>query len=337
LFGYRAAEVIGHNITMLMPAPHRGEHDDYLAHYRQTGEAHIIGRGREVRGQHRDGRLIPLALAVSELYADGRRAFLGILHDLTARVQAEEALRQAHDALEQRVQERTSALSAAYAELRLLSDTVAHDLRSPLINVQGFAHELTRTCEELLAILPSVLPALADTQRTIVTTALETDIPESLHFINAGVSRMDTLLEAVSTLSRLGLMPLHDDVVDMALLVQECLQALERQIRVHQVCVTLGPLPQLHVDVMAMPQIVSNLLSNALKAMVPERPGELHITATPGPETTAFQIQDNGCGIAATDLPHLFEAFRRFGSQESPGTGMGLTYVQTWCAAMGAR
>ena len=94
LFGYTADEVIGQHVSILMPSPYREAHDGYLARYLQTGEPHIIGIGREVRAQRRDGTTFPIALAVSEVHLDGRRLFTGIVHDLTARVQAEEALAQ---------------------------------------------------------------------------------------------------------------------------------------------------------------------------------------------------------------------------------------------------
>src|SRR5215510_735236 len=94
LFGYTAEEVLGQNIRLLMPSPYREEHDGYIARYLQTGEPHIIGIGREVRAQRKDGTTFPIALAVSEMHLAGRRMFTGIVHDLTARVQAEVALAQ---------------------------------------------------------------------------------------------------------------------------------------------------------------------------------------------------------------------------------------------------
>src|SRR5215831_3560875 len=94
LFGYTADEVLGQNISMLMPSPYREEHDSYLARYLQTGEPHIIGIGREVRARRRDGTTFPISLAMSEMHLDGRRMFTGIVHDLTARVRMEETLRQ---------------------------------------------------------------------------------------------------------------------------------------------------------------------------------------------------------------------------------------------------
>ena len=160
LFGYTADEVIGQNISLLMPAPYREAHDGYLTRYLQTGEPHIIGIGRDVRGQRRDGTTFPMALAVSEVRLDDRRLFTGIVHDLSARVQAEEALRQAHDALEQRVQERTAALQEANEDIRRFAYIVSHDLRAPLINLHGFAQELRDACAVLTAALPAVVPHL---------------------------------------------------------------------------------------------------------------------------------------------------------------------------------
>lgn len=93
LFGYREADVVGRNITMLMPSPYREEHDQYLARYLATGEAKIIGIGREVRALRRDGTIVPVHLSVGEMTVDGERKFTGIVHDLSERVALEERLR----------------------------------------------------------------------------------------------------------------------------------------------------------------------------------------------------------------------------------------------------
>src|SRR5919204_2000356 len=93
LFGYRKADVVGRNVSMLMPAPYRDEHDDYLARYLQTGHAKIIGIGREVTGRRADGSTFPLHLSVGEMSVNGERKFTGILHDLSERVKLEERLR----------------------------------------------------------------------------------------------------------------------------------------------------------------------------------------------------------------------------------------------------
>jgi len=93
LFGYSEADVVGKNVSMLMPHPYRGEHDDYLARYLATGDKKIIGVGREVTGQRRDGTTFPLHLSVGEADVGGERKFTGVIHDLTSRVNLEDRLR----------------------------------------------------------------------------------------------------------------------------------------------------------------------------------------------------------------------------------------------------
>ena len=127
LFGYTAAEMLGSNVSMLMPSPHREMHDGYIANYLRTGQRKIIGIGREVSGQRKDGTLFPMDLSISEVRFNGQRRFMGLVHDLTERKRAEDALRKARDELEIRVRERTAELIAANEKLtheRRLFDTL---------------------------------------------------------------------------------------------------------------------------------------------------------------------------------------------------------------------
>lgn len=329
LFGYAADEIIGQNVHRLMPSPDREAHDSHIARYLQTGEPHIIGIGREVRAQRRDGTTFPVRLAVSEVRLDGRRLFTGIVHDLTARVQAEEALRHARDELERRVHERTTALAAANDEIRRFAAVVSHDLRAPLVNLQGFAGELRAACDVLQAALPAFLPHLEPSQREAITQTLTQDIPEALGFIETSVTRMDRLIQAVLQLSRLGRRDLRYELLDMQALVQETVQTLAHQIAQRQARVTVTPLPTVLADRTAMEQIMGNLLSNAVAYLDPGRPGEIVVMGERRPEATVFTVQDNGRGIAAEDIPRIFEPFRRVGRQDVPGEGMGLAYVCT--------
>jgi PAS domain S-box-containing protein len=329
LFRYTADEVIGQNISMLMPSPYREEHDSYIARYLQTDEPHIIGIGREVRARRRDGTTFPIALAVSEVHLAGRRMFTGIVHDLTARVQAEEALRRARDELEVRVQERTAELTAANEEIKRFVYIVSHDLRAPLINLRGFASELRAACDVLHAALPAALPHLEALQRADVSRALDQDIPEALGFIEISVTRMADFIRAILHLSRLGRRDLHCEPLDMLALVQETVHTLAHQIAQRQVQVTVEPLPTVRADRIAMEQIMGNLLANAVAYLDPDRPGEIVVTGERCPDVTVFHIRDNGRGIAAEDISKVFEPFRRIGRQDVPGEGMGLAYVQT--------
>jgi two-component system sensor kinase FixL len=121
LFGYTAAEVIGRNVSMLMPSPDREHHDGYIAHYLDTGVAKIIGIGRDVTALRKDGRTLPVRLSVGELTIRGERKFTGILHDLSTRVQMEEQLRE----------------QAALVRLGEMAAVIAHEVRNPLAAVRG--------------------------------------------------------------------------------------------------------------------------------------------------------------------------------------------------------
>jgi two-component system, LuxR family, sensor kinase FixL len=121
LFGYAERDVVGRNVTILMPSPYRDEHDRYLARYLSTGTKKIIGVGREVQGLRQDGSIFPLHLSVGEMNVDGERRFTGILHDLSARTEIERQLR-----------EQTSL-----ASLGEMAAVVAHEVKNPLAGIRG--------------------------------------------------------------------------------------------------------------------------------------------------------------------------------------------------------
>jgi two-component system sensor kinase FixL len=121
IFGYSEREVLGRNVTILMPTPYRDEHDAYLARYLETGIAKIIGIGRDVSGLRRDGSVFPLHLSVGEMSLGGEKKFTGILHDLTSRVRMEEQLRE----------------QAAMATLGEMAAVIAHEVKNPLAGIRG--------------------------------------------------------------------------------------------------------------------------------------------------------------------------------------------------------
>ena len=140
---------------------------------------------------------------------------------------------------------------------------------------------------------------------------------------------MDRLIQAVLQLSRLGQRAFHREPVDTARLVQDTLRTLAHQITARQVQVTVGPLPVVQADALALSQIFANLLANAVAYLDPSRRGAIALTAAQRPGVTVFTVQDNGRGIAEADIPHIFEPFRRVGRQDVSGEGMGLAYVRT--------
>ena len=129
LFGYSSPEVIGKNISILMPKPDSERHDQYLARYQQTGEAHMIGIGREVQGLKKDGVVFPFRLALSEVQYSGRIIYTGFIHDLSREKEAEEKLREYSAVLEAQVEERTQSLQNSLLELQKAKDKVSTSLK----------------------------------------------------------------------------------------------------------------------------------------------------------------------------------------------------------------
>ena len=130
MFGYDAAEVIGRNVSCLMPSPYREEHDAYLERFLRTGEKRIIGIGREVLGQRKDGTIFPLELAVGEVQAAGRQFFAGFVKDVSARQQSEQRLQELQAELIH-----VSRLSA----MGEMASALAHELNQPLTAIINYA------------------------------------------------------------------------------------------------------------------------------------------------------------------------------------------------------
>lgn len=166
MFGYRAAEVIGQNVKLLMPEPYRSEHDGYLERYRAGGEARVIGVGREVTGRRKDGSTFPMELAVSEMHLNGNRRYVGLLRDISARKEAERMLREQNELLEQRVRERTAQLREGEARLQAVFENLAEGV--VVADLDGRILQLNRAAIEMLGYTRSEeylrrLPEFADT------------------------------------------------------------------------------------------------------------------------------------------------------------------------------
>jgi len=151
MFGFSEAEVIGKNVSMLMPSPDHERHDGYLSKYRSGGQRNIIGIGREVNGKRKNGTVLPLHLAVSELKYDGEVLFTRILRDITDLKKAQNDLAAINAVLEQRVEERTEQLREAQSELvkkeklatlGQVAGGIAHEIRNPLNAVKTSAYFL---------------------------------------------------------------------------------------------------------------------------------------------------------------------------------------------------
>jgi signal transduction histidine kinase len=257
------------------------------------------------------------------------QAIANVLASAVEQKRTQQALQEARANLEQRVKERTANLQMANEELKMFAYIVSHDLRAPLVNIKGFASELSFSLATIQSSLNIILPPLDDIQRQEITIALQNDIPEALEFINASVSRMDNLINAILKLSRLGRRELQLELIDTEALVRATLETLAHQIEQRQVKLIIGPLPNVVADKTSLEQIIGNILTNAVNYLQPGRPGEIEIWGERNHQETTLHIHDNGRGIEPGDMHKVFELFRRAGKQDVPGEGMGLAYVRT--------
>lgn len=312
LFGYQPDEVKGKNVSILMPSPYRQQHDQYLKNYRETGRAKIIGIGREVVGRRKDGSTFPMDLSVSEVRLAQGRIFTGFVRDVTTRKESENQLA-----------EMARRLAGKNKELEAIVYVASHDLRSPLVNIQGFSKELEAACSEVRSKLDA--PEYEAIRDAGMNTVLKDDIPESIEFILASVAKMEMLLAGFLRFSRLGRDALHLEPLDMNDVLAQIAKTVEFRVKQAGVQLTIEDLPPCVGDAVQINQLFSNLLDNALNYLSPSRPGQILVTGREAGGGVVYQISDNGVGIDVLHQGKIFEIFHRLDPTKTVGEGLGLT------------
>lgn len=211
-------------------------------------------------------------------------------------------------------------------EMETIVYTVSHDLRSPLVNVQGFGRQLTRACEKLTVAVAGAKDGavpVADLKPTV-----EAAIPQALRFINAGVNKMDSLLTGLLHYSRLGRVALTIRPLDMNAQLAEILAAMKFQLDEARAEVNVATLPACMGDAAHTGRVFANLLDNALKYRSPGRPLRVTITGRVEQGQAIYDVADNGIGIAPEHQGKIFEIFHRLDPQSTGGEGLGLTIAQ---------
>ena len=308
LFGYSAAEAIGQNVSILMPSPYKKQHDGYLNHYMTTGERRIIGLGRLVVGQRKDGSTFPMELSVGEMRSGDRRFFTGFVRDLTERQQTQ-----------QRLQELQAGVihMSRFTALGEMASTLAHELNQPLTAVASYL----KGCGRLLdGNQPGNLPAVRDAIDRAAEQALRAGqiIRRLREFVARGESerQVENLAKLIEEASALALIGVKETGVRTS---------LEFDNRVESVL----------ADKVQVQQVLLNLIRNAVEAMQETMVRQLLITTRKvDDETVEVSVVDTGPGIAPDVAEQLFKPFV---TTKRQGMGVGLSISRTIIEAHGGR
>ena len=249
---------------------------------------------------------------------------------------SQQALRSLNAGLEHEVNRRTADLTRANEEIQRFAYIVSHDLRSPLVNVMGFTAELETAAKPLRELVERLRAEAPQLLSRPAAEAVELDLPESIRFIRTSTQKMDRLINAILRLSREGRRTLSPEPVDMDGLVDGVIASLKTQTEAKAARLEReGELPDLMNDRLAVEQVLSNVVENALKYLRPGRPGLIRIRGHTDGTQRIFEVEDNGRGIDPKDHERVFELFRRAGAQDQPGEGIGLAHVRALVHRLG--
>ena len=307
LFGYTAEEAVGQNVKILMPTQYRENHDGYLDRYKRTGERRIIGIGRVVVGEHKDGSTFPIELAVGEMRSRDRRYFTGFIRDLTQRQKTEARLQELQSELVH-----ISRLTA----MGEMASTLAHELNQPLSAITNYLKGSSRLLAD--AAEPGAVKARDAMDKAADQALRAGEIIRRLRdFVARGeserkVESLNKLIEEASALALVG--------------------AKERGIRVR---FHFDPGVDLVLaDKVQVQQVLLNLIRNAMEAMEESDRRELDISTTSTGDETTIKVSDTGPGIAADIADQLFQPFV---TTKRHGMGVGLSISRTIVDGHGGR
>ena len=217
--------------------------------------------------------------------------------------------------------------------------SVSHDLRAPLVNLQGFSKELIHACDDLRAAVRQ--SSLTSARRQHIERLVDEDIGEALHYLQTAVLRASHIIDALLRLSRVGRVEYRRQQVRVRDIVQRVIDAMQVSIRSGRARVVVHDLPSVWGDPTALEQVFANLVGNAINYLDPAREGRVEIGTTPSPpgvhSLRIFYVRDNGLGIPAVAIPRLFNAFQRLHGNVATGEGIGLALVRRVVERHGGR
>jgi signal transduction histidine kinase len=322
------------------------------------------GRGRELTGQigdildamkaeearllttrsgaSRSTQLWLVAITIAGLLTIVALAAVGIVmvrRSTRTMLAMQQELARANEGLEGMVAERTAELQEANDEVQRYAYIVSHDLRSPLVNIMGFTSELEHLRDgmfERIEALRGQVPATAENSGPDSgDETLKADFSEALGFIKTSIDKMDRLIHAILTLARQGRREFKAERLDTTALLQGIADSLAHQAQERDAEIRIGALPPITSDRLALEQIFSNLLDNALKYLRNGVVGEIQVSGRATATGLLYEVRDNGRGVDPKDGARIFELFRRAGVQDRPGEGIGLAHVRALTRRLG--
>jgi signal transduction histidine kinase len=270
-----------------------------------------------------------------------------VRRSIRARDKAEAQLLDNNLNLEATVDERTADLREANNEIQRFAYIVSHDLRSPLVNIMGFTSELEELRSDIFRRIAALHRAATSNPVTpdadgSIESALDAGdkqllegFSEALEFIKSSIAKMDRLISAILSLTREGRREFEPVRIDTRELIEAIVTTVAHQASEAQAQIRIEPLPEITSDRLALEQIFSNLLDNALKYLKPGVPGDISVRGRTKFGYAIFEITDNGRGIDPKDHQRIFDLFRRAGLQDKPGQGIGLAHVRALVRRLG--
>lgn len=336
LFDYEPDEVIGKNISILMPSPDRERHDTYMENYKRTGVAHIIGYGRDVLGRKKNGVVFPFRLGVSEVKSDDYHFFAGFVHDLSHQKEAESRLMQYTQHLEELIRERTVSLNETIDALTQAKEEVSHSLekekelgklKSRLLSMAS--HEF-RTPLSSIQLSTSLIERYAESMES-------TRIEKHIQKIKNSVNNLTTILNDFLHVEKAeaGKVEVAYSTFNIVAFSNEIVEEMQQFAKKQQKIIYehIGDNVLVKLDRNLLKNSIINLISNAIKYSGEET--TIEFTTQFGENNFMVTVQDNGIGIPEEEHKHLFEAFfRAQNTGNIPGTGLGLNIVTRYVGLM---
>ena len=334
--GYTADEIIGKHFSVFYTEESKARHwPEY-----ELQEAARVGRFEDEGWRLRkDGTRFWANVVITALRgADGElRGFGKVTRDITERKAQIERIENLSRELQQRVDQlatSNSELLQKTSENETFVYSVSHDLRAPLVNLQGFSQELTLTQQQLTHVLSDErVPADV---RERASTLVAGDMTESIAFIRNAVQHLSNIIDGLLRLSRVGRVEYQVASVEVNAVVSEVVASMHATIEQTGAEVRIGPLPTVPGDRNAIGQVFANIIGNALKSASPARRSEVEISATDD-NPPVFCIRDNGIGIPAEYRRKIFQVFQQVHSPRNRGEGMGLAIVRRIVERHGGR